>query len=67
VRAISLSTLGILQFIVPTIQLLIGVFLYGEDFSTARLIGFGLVWGAVAIYCCANLWERRRLALRYAR
>jgi chloramphenicol-sensitive protein RarD len=67
VRAISLSTLGILQFIVPTIQLLIGVFLYGEDFSTARLIGFGLVWSAVVIYCCANLWERRCPALRYVR
>jgi chloramphenicol-sensitive protein RarD len=68
VRTISLSTLGILQFIVPTIQLLIGVFLYGEDFSVARLIDFSLVWAAVVIYLCANMWEqRRRPALSYVR
>jgi chloramphenicol-sensitive protein RarD len=66
-RAISLSTLGLLQFIVPTIQLLIGVFFYGEDFSPARLAGFGFVWGAIVIYWCANVWEQRRAALRYVR
>ncbi len=49
-RKISLTTLGILQFIGPTIQFFIGWQLYGEPMTTARLISFALLWVAIAIY-----------------
>ncbi|MCW1921491.1 EamA family transporter RarD [Luteolibacter arcticus] len=49
-RTISLTTLGILQFIGPTLQFLIGWRLYGEPMNALRLVSFGLIWTAVAIY-----------------
>ena len=58
-RAIRLSTLGILQFIGPTIQFVIGWKLYGEPMGALRLASFGLIWAAVAIYA-ADAWRRSR-------
>jgi chloramphenicol-sensitive protein RarD len=49
-RRIPLSLLGILQYISPTIQLLLGVWLYNEPFGGARLIGFVAIWAALALY-----------------
>lgn len=49
-RNISLTTLGILQFIGPTIQFFLGWKLYGEPMATMRLVSFGLIWLAIAIY-----------------
>jgi chloramphenicol-sensitive protein RarD len=50
VRLIPLSAIGILQFIAPTIQFLLGVFLYREPFSRGQLVGFSLVWLALAVF-----------------
>lgn len=47
---IPLSMIGILQYIAPTIQFLIGVFVYHEPFSRAQLAGFGMVWAAVILF-----------------
>jgi chloramphenicol-sensitive protein RarD len=47
VRRIPLSLLGLLQYIAPTSQFLIGVLMYGESFDHTRLIGFGLIWIAL--------------------
>jgi chloramphenicol-sensitive protein RarD len=47
---IPLSMIGILQYIAPTIQFLIGVFVYHEPFSRAQLTGFGMVWIAVLLF-----------------
>lgn len=58
-RRVSLVTLGILQYIAPTLQFLIGVVLYGEPLTTARLIGFALIWTALAIYTLDSLVHRR--------
>jgi chloramphenicol-sensitive protein RarD len=58
-RRIQLSSIGILQYIAPSLQFLIGVFIYGEDFSTNRVIGFGLIWIALAIYSFEGLLLRR--------
>ncbi len=58
-RTIRLTTLGILQFIGPTLQFLIGWKLYGEPMSGLRLASFGLIWGAVAIYA-ADAWHAGR-------
>lgn len=49
-RRIPLTTVGLLQYIAPTLQFLIGVAAYGEDMGTDRLIGFAFVWLALGIY-----------------
>jgi chloramphenicol-sensitive protein RarD len=56
-RTIRLSTLGILQFIGPTLQFLIGWQLYGEPMGALRLASFGLIWAAVALYAL-DAWCR---------
>lgn len=59
-RNISLTTLGILQFLGPTLQFLIGWKFYNEPVTTSRLITFGLIWMAVGIYAIdARLRERK--------
>ena len=45
-----LSTIGMLQFIAPTLQLMIGVLVYAEDFALSEAVGFGLVWVAVSLF-----------------
>lgn len=49
-KNIRLTTLGILQFIGPTIQFFIGWQLYNEPMTSGRLMSFGLIWLAIAIY-----------------
>ena len=61
-RSIRLTTLGILQFIGPTIQFFIGWLMYGEAMSTARLCSFALIWLAVGIYAIDALGKSRRPA-----
>jgi chloramphenicol-sensitive protein RarD len=61
-RRVPLSTMGLLQYINPTIQILIGVYLYGEPFPQARLIGFGIIWVALLIYTLEGFLNRRKLA-----
>lgn len=58
-RQIPLTMIGILQYIAPTIQFLIGVFLYHEPFDRSRLIGFSLVWVALIIFWVENYWAKR--------
>jgi len=60
-QKINLSTLGFIQYIAPTMQFLIGVFLYGESFSQDRLIGFGMIWFALAIFTIDSIVARRSL------
>ncbi|HZY41935.1 MAG TPA: EamA family transporter, partial [Anaerolineae bacterium] len=60
VRRVPLSTMGILQYIAPTLQFLLGVLVYGEAFSSAQFIGFGLVWLALIVFTVENVWQRRR-------
>ena len=49
-RSISLTTLGVLQYLGPTIQFGLGVWYFREPFDPARLVGFGLIWAALALY-----------------
>ena len=49
-RRISLTTLGILQFLGPTLQFGIGWWFYAEPMSVLRLASFGLIWLAIAVY-----------------
>lgn len=63
-RAIPLSLLGILQYIAPTVQFLLGIFLYQEPFSTTRLVGFAMIWTALLIFSIEGYLNRRkRIAL----
>lgn len=58
-RRIPLTTMGILQYTAPTIQFLIGVYLYNEAFSQAQLIGFMFIWGALGVYSAESLFHYR--------
>ena len=63
---IPLSTLGFVQYVSPTIQLLIGLFVYKETFSLAYLFSFSLVWVGLTIYTYSlirTVRERKRLVL----
>lgn len=55
VQEISFSLLGFFQYITPTIMLFLGVFLYGEVFSTVDLIGFGFIWLALIIFTISKI------------
>lgn len=58
-QRIRFSTLGILQYVAPTLQFLIGVLLYGEGFSGARVVGFVLIWVGLGIYSAETLIQNR--------
>src|SRR5699024_10961395 len=59
---IPLSMLGFLQYIAPTIMLIIGVFIYGEAFTSAHLITFLLIWFSLILYMSASFAKRRKVA-----
>ncbi len=58
-RIINLSTLGIIQFLGPTLQFLIGWQLYGEPMTSIRLLSFALIWLAIAIYAADGVKTRK--------
>jgi chloramphenicol-sensitive protein RarD len=60
-RSIPLYLMGLLQYIAPTLQLLIGVLLYHEAFSTHQFIGFGMIWLALGFYTVEAFMNSRRL------
>jgi chloramphenicol-sensitive protein RarD len=65
-RIIPLTQIGILQYIAPTCQFLIGVFLYHEPFSRSLLFGFSLIWLGLIIYTAENVIYNRRIRLARA-
>lgn len=62
-RRIPLSMLGFLQYMAPTLQFLIGVFVYHESFPPSRLFGFSLIWIALFIYSLDSVFNGRRKAI----
>lgn len=58
---IPLSMLGLLQYLTPTMQLLCGVLLLGEDLPPERLIGFVLVWIALSVLASDAIGNERRI------
>ncbi|MBM3181905.1 MAG: EamA family transporter RarD [Chloroflexi bacterium] len=58
-RSIPLWVVGLLQYIAPTLQFLIGVFIYKEPFSHNQLIGFGIVWAALLVFLVENYIANR--------
>ena len=61
-RLIPYSTIGLLMYIAPSLQLLSGIFFYHESFTGARAFGFGLIWLALVIYAGDGIWRARRTA-----
>lgn len=61
-RRIRYSTVGLIQYLQPTMQLLVGIFLYRELFTRADLIGFSLIWAALMIYAAEGLRRQRQVA-----
>lgn len=59
-RRIPYSTVGLLQYIGPTIQLVIAVWVFQEPFAGPRVLGFSLIWTALAIYALDGIWRARR-------
>ena len=59
-KRLRYATLGLMQFIAPTLQFLLAVTLFGEAFTTGHAIAFGCIWTAVAIYAADTLRTHRR-------
>lgn len=58
-RRLPLATVGLLQYLSPTISLGLGIWFFGEPFGRARAIGFGLIWAALALYWLEGRWRAR--------
>ncbi len=67
-KRLNLSTVGMLQYLAPSLQFLMAVAVLGEPFSQAKLIGFVFIWVAVALYCLdAYRGSRQHAAAMIAR
>lgn len=58
-KRIPLTMVGIMQYIAPTLQFLIGVLIYKEPFTTTRLVGFSMVWVALIVFWVEGFLARR--------
>jgi chloramphenicol-sensitive protein RarD len=58
-RRVPYSTIGVLQFIAPSMQLACGLLVFGEPFESARATGFVLIWIGLLIYVGNALWRTR--------
>jgi chloramphenicol-sensitive protein RarD len=61
-KLLRLSTIGIMQYIAPTLVFLIAVFVFGEPFSGMRAVAFLLIWTALALYSWSMFSARGRSA-----
>jgi chloramphenicol-sensitive protein RarD len=60
VRRVPLSVVGLLQYLGPTLQLLLGVFFFGEAFGVDRAAGFAFIWAGLAIFAFDGVRAARR-------
>ena len=60
VRQVSLTTVGLLQYLAPTLQLLCGVLVFGEAFDRDRAIGFAVIWAGLAVFAIDGFIRSRR-------
>jgi chloramphenicol-sensitive protein RarD len=60
-RRIPFALLGILQYVSPSLQLVIGLWLFHEPFSAARLTGYCAIWLAFVVYAGEGWWRSRRV------
>ena len=62
-KLLRFSTIGIMQYIAPTMIFIIAIFVFHEPFSTVRAIAFGLIWAALALYSW-SMFSNRTVASR---
>jgi len=62
-RLIPYSVVGLITYIGPSLQLLLGVFLYGEPFAGARAVGFCIIWAGIAVFVADSFLRSRRTAV----
>lgn len=58
-RRLPLATVGILQYIVPSMTFLLGAFFYHEPLAPMRLASFGFIWGSLALYSVGT-WRQAK-------
>ncbi|WP_438480920.1 EamA family transporter RarD [Oleiharenicola lentus] len=63
-QRVRLTTLGLLQYLAPTVQFLIGLFVYHEAFDTGRLQAFAIIWIGLLLYTADGFWTQRRTFLK---
>jgi len=61
-KQIPLTIIGLLQYVAPTMQFLIGIFVYKEPFDQSHLVGFGIVWVALIIFAVESYFSNRLIA-----
>jgi chloramphenicol-sensitive protein RarD len=54
-RRLQLTTLGLLQYLAPSIAFLLGVFVYKEPFTTSHMVTFALIWSGLAVYTAESV------------
>ena len=64
VTRVPLSLMGMLQYLAPVLQFLVGLAIVGERMPASRWIGFGLVWAAIAVFSVDGLRASRRARMR---
>lgn len=57
-KRLRLSTLGFFQYLAPSLQLMLGIFVYREPFTLTHLVAFGFVWSAIVVYVSSSLRTR---------
>jgi chloramphenicol-sensitive protein RarD len=64
VQRLRLSTVGVMQYLNPTMQFAIAVFAFGEPFTSAHALAFGCIWASLALYTAEALAAARRVEAR---
>jgi chloramphenicol-sensitive protein RarD len=59
-RRLPYSTVGLLQYVAPSLQLACALLVFHEPFGRTRAVGFALIWIALAVYACDGVWRARR-------
>lgn len=59
-RRVSMATLGLVQYLSPSIQFVMAVALFNEPFTLTRGVGFGFIWLGLAVYSAEGLWRYRQ-------
>ena len=65
-QRVRLTTLGLLQYLSPSAQFLIGLLVYHEPFDSDRMLAYGIIWGGLALYSADSFWAQRHNLRRAA-
>lgn len=63
-KMVPFSTIGFIQYVSPSLSLLLGIFLYHEEFTSTHAMSFGVIWIALAVYSVSRVAVARRSNLR---